>query len=206
MAKLAVYNTKGKESEKIDIPDNFSERVNTRVIHSAVLMYQAALRQGNASTKERGEVSGGGRKPHRQKGSGRARAGSTRSPLWVGGGVAFGPKPRDFSYSVPKKVKVAALRESLKAKYQDEQLFCLDDIKEKMTKTKDFASILKSLNIKGKVVGILDGSDESIVLASRNIRNFSIRRAQDLNAYDVMRNKNVLVSKTAIQNLVDRVK
>ena len=207
MKKLPVLDKKGSEVEKIDLPEEiFGSRLNTDVIHQAVVMYQASLRQGNASTKERADVSGGGKKPYRQKGTGQSRAGSSRSPIWHGGGVTFGPHPRDFGYTIPKKIKKAALRESLKAKSQDDNLTCIMDIKESFSKTKEFAQFLDKLDLKGKTLAVLDGSDESITRTSRNIPSFNIMRAQDVNAYDIMRNKKLLVTKTAFQNLLERVK
>jgi large subunit ribosomal protein L4 len=168
-------------------------------------MYQACQRQGNASTKERADVSGGGAKPFRQKGTGRARAGSSRSPLWHGGGVTFGPHKRDFSYTLPKKVKKAALRESINAKIKAEELLCVDDIKDKFSKTKEVAKMLNAFKLKGKTLALLDGCDDSIKLASRNIPRFSIMRSEDVNAYDVMRNKTVLLTKEAFNNLLKRI-
>ncbi|MCK5012276.1 MAG: 50S ribosomal protein L4 [Candidatus Omnitrophica bacterium] len=207
MKKLPVLDKKGSEVEKIDLPEEiFDSRLNTDVIHQAVVMYQASLRQGNASTKERADVSGGGRKPYRQKGTGQSRAGSSRSPLWRGGGVTFGPHPRDFGYTIPKKIKKAALRESLKAKSRDNNLLCIIDVKDSFNKTKEFAKFLDALDLKGKVLAVLDGSDESIGRASRNIPLFNVMRAQDVNAYDIMRNKKLLVTKTAFANLLERVK
>ena len=207
MAKLAVLNNRGKETDSIELPEEiFGGRLNADVIHQAVVMYQASLRQGNVSTKERGEVSGGGKKPFRQKGTGQARAGSSRSPLWHGGGVTFGPHKRDFSYSVPKKIRKTALRESLKAKCNEQDILCIDDIKESFTKTKEFAKLLAGLGLKGKILAVLDGSDESIARASRNIPSFNMMRAQDVNAYDVLRNKKLLVTRTAFLSLLERVK
>ena len=207
MTEFVVLDIKGKESGKTTIPEGiFNKHVNTAVIHQAVVMYQASLRQGNASTKERVDVSGGGKKPYRQKGTGQSRAGSSRSPLWKGGGVTFGPHPRDFGYTIPKKIKKAALRESLKAKSQDNNLLCIVDIKDEFSKTKEFAKFLEKLNVKGKTLAVLDGSNESIARASRNIPSFNLMRAQDVNAYDIMRNKKLLVTKTAFQNLLERVK
>lgn len=206
MSKLTVLNKEGKEKETVDLPDEiFESHVNTDVIHQSVVMYQASLRQGNASTKERGSVSGGGKKPFRQKGTGRARAGSTRSPLWKGGGVVFGPHPRDFSYTVPKKIRKRALVEGLKSKYKDQQLFCIEDLIGPFAKTKEFAIILKCLNLKGRTLGLLDGSDSSVALASRNIKDFDLMRVQDVNAYDLLRFKNILVSQTALNELLKRM-
>ncbi len=206
MAKVVVYNKEGKEHGSIEVPDEiFAGRINQDVLHQAVVMYQACLRQGTASTKQRGDVSGGGIKPFRQKGTGRARAGSSRSPLWKKGGVVFGPTPRDFSYAIPKKIRRAALRESLKAKYQAENLLCVDEMKDALKKTKDFAKILKALKLQGRIVAVLDGSDKSIPRVSRNIPSFVLRRAQDINAYDILRYKNLLITKTGLNNLLERI-
>ena len=207
MAKISVLNIEGRETEAIELPEGFFEgHVNQEVLHQAVVKYHNSLRQGTASTKTRGDVSGGGIKPWRQKGTGRARHGSIRSPLWVKGGVTFGPHPRDFSYPIPKKVKRLALYESLNAKYQGKALLCLEDIKKQFNKTKEFAKILSKLGLKGKVLACLDGSDQSIVRTSKNIAAFQLMRSQDINAYDILKNKQLLVSKTAIKNLIERVK
>src|SRR5262245_4752012 len=130
MPAFPVYNSEGKETESMDLPENlFLEPINREVIHQAIVMYQAAQRQGTLKTKGRAEVSGGGKKPYRQKGTGRARAGSIRSPLWHKGGIIFGPQPRDFSYSIPYKIRIAALRESINAKIADKDLLCIDQLK-----------------------------------------------------------------------------
>jgi len=206
MATLAVLNREGKETSQIDLPDEiFAVRVNQDVIHQAVVMYQAGQRQGTLDTKERKEVSGGGKKPYRQKGTGRARAGSSRSPLWKGGGVTFGPHPRDFGYTVPRKIKTAALRESLNAKFQSEEMVCLDEVADKFSKTKEFAQILKSLKLKGKTLALLDGFDDSVRLVSRNIPRFQVVSSDDVNAYDIMKNKNLLLTRSSIDKLLKRV-
>ena len=206
VSSLTVLNSEGKKLGTIDLPDEiFGGHINNDVLHQAVVMYQASLRQGNASTKTRKEVSGGGIKPWRQKGTGRARHGSIRSPLWKGGGIVFGPHPRDFSYSVPQKVRQGALRESLNAKYQGENLVCVDDFKKAFTKTKEFAAILKKLSLRGKVLALLDGCDSSVQRVSRNIPRFRLMRSQDVNAYDILRHKKILVTKTAFNNLLERI-
>ena len=206
MEKLSVLDHQGREKESIDLPEEiFGGRLNTDVIHQAIVMYQASLRQGNASTKGRNDVSGGGKKPYRQKGTGQARAGSSRSPLWHGGGVVFGPQPRDFGFTLPKKMRQAALRECLKAKCQDKDILCIDDIKQNFSKTKDFAKLLNGLSLQGKILALLDGSDLSINRASRNIPYFNLMRAQDVNAYDIIRSKKILVTKTAFLHLLDRI-
>lgn len=205
--KLPILDLDGKQKESMDVPEEIlGGPVNQDIIHQAVVMYHANKRQGTASTKERGSVSGGGKKPWRQKGTGRARAGSSRSPLWTGGGVVFGPHPRDFSYSIPKKIKVAALKETINAKYHDKDLLCLDDVKKTLNKTKEFAQILKKLKLEGKILAIMDGCDPSIERVSRNIPFFNIIRVQDVNAFDVLKNKKLLVTKSAIKQLIDRIK
>ena len=208
MAKLTVHDSQGKEKGSLELPEGIfgaKVKVNQSVIQQAVLMYQANLRQGNASTKTRGEVSGGGRKPWRQKGTGRARAGSSRSPLWHKGGITFGPHPRDFGYEVPKKIRVAALRESLNAKFQANQLLCVEDIQLSAAKTKEFAKVLKAFKLKGKVLAILDGSKDDVTLASRNIAYLKLSRASDVNAYDILKNKTIFATKNAIENLLKRI-
>lgn len=206
MVKLAVLSKSGKETSSIDLPaEIFGGRVNQDVIHQAIVMYQASLRQGNASTKERADRRGGGRKPFRQKGTGRARAGSSRSPLWKGGGIVFGPHPRDFGYSLPKKIRRSALLESFKAKVQDQRLICIEDLTEDFSKTKEFALILDNLKIDGKVVAVLEGGSDTILRVSKNIPSFSMVRSQDINALDILKNKYLLVSKTAIEKIIDRL-
>ncbi|MCB9772520.1 MAG: 50S ribosomal protein L4 [Candidatus Omnitrophica bacterium] len=207
MLTLPILSRAGKEIDTVNLPKEiFGVPVNTDVLHQAMVMHQASLRQGNASTKERGAVSGGGKKPWRQKGTGRARAGSSRSPLWAGGGVVFGPHPRDFGYTIPKKIKRAALRESLNAKYQSKTLICLEEFKGKIGKTKEFAEILTTLKLQGKILALLDGCDESVKLFSRNIPRFEMLRCEDVNAYDVLRNKNLLLTKTSLNKILERVK
>jgi large subunit ribosomal protein L4 len=206
MPTLAVYNIEGKETGSINLPEEiFGGRVNDALIHQVITMYRANERQGNVATKERSQVSGGGKKPYRQKGTGRARAGSSRSPLWKGGGVIFGPHPRDFGYTVPKKMRQAALRECLNAKFQGEGLVCVDEMKVGSGKTKDFANVLNVLKIQGRVLALIDNMDEKTALASRNIRSVNICRTEDINAMDVLNNKKVLVTKSALEQLLKRV-
>ncbi len=207
MPSVPVYNSEGKHVEEMDVPENILKNgINDYVIHQAILMYQAGQRQGNASTKERGAVNGSGKKPWRQKGTGRARAGSTRSPLWRGGGVVFGPHPRDFSFSVPKKVRTAALRETINSKYLTKDLTCVERLGDSSAKTKDFAKILKAFKLEGTVLAILDESDPDIAKVSRNIPFFQLVRASDVTAYDIMRSKKILVTKAAFKNLLKRIK
>jgi len=206
MVTLPIFNKQGKEASKMEISDEiFGQKVNQDVLHQAVVMYQASMRQGTASTKDRSEVRGGGKKPYRQKGTGRARQGSTRAPQFIGGGVVFGPRPRDFGYTLPKKIRRLALLESLKAKYQSGDLMFIEELQDPFSKTKDFAAILKALNLNGKILALLEGCDQSIGLASRNIPRFDIQRSEDVTAYDVLRNKHLLLTKTAFETVMGRI-
>lgn len=206
MVTLPIFNKQGKEASKMEISDEiFGQKVNQDVLHQAVVMYQASMRQGTASTKDRSEVRGGGKKPYRQKGTGRARQGSTRAPQFIGGGVVFGPRPRDFGYTLPKKIRRLALLESLKAKYQSGDLMFIEELQDQFSKTRDFAAILKALNLNGKILALLEGCDQSIGLASRNIPRFDILRSEDVTAYDVLRNKHLLLTKTAFETVMGRI-
>ncbi len=206
MVMMPVLDKKGKKKAELEFSDEvFGKSVNQDILHQAVVMYRASLRQGTLSTKERSDVSGGGKKPYRQKGTGRARQGTIRAPQFIGGGTVFGPHPRDFSYSIPKKIRRAALRESINAKMKAKQIILLDDLTDKFTKTKEFAEILKILQVQGKTLGLLDGCDDSVKLVGRNIPRFEILRAEDVTAYDIMRNKTLLMTKTAFDKVMDRI-
>ena len=207
MPLFPVYNSEGSKIEEIDLPESiFGAPINNDILHQAVVMYQAGQRQGTASTKERGAVSGGGKKPFRQKGTGRARAGSNRSPLWRKGGVVFGPHPRDFSFSVPQKIKTAALRESLNAKYLSSDLMCIDTFKVTTPKTKEFAKILVKLNLKETTLALSDKNDADVRKVSDNIPYFDLMRADDANAYHILCSKKLLVTKAALKSLLKRIK
>ena len=206
MISVAVVDNKGKKVEDMDLPESiFGRRVNTSLIHQASVMYHASQRQGNASTKERSSVSGGGKKPFRQKGTGRARAGSIRSPLWRGGGIVFGPHPRDFGYSVPKKIRIGALREIINAKHASKDLLCIDRFEVASSKTKDFAKILKFLKIKEKTLALVDKTDSDIIKVSRNIPFFTLKRIEDVNAFDILKNKKIIITKAALKSLLKRI-
>jgi len=206
MVMMPVLDRNGKKKTQLELSDElFGKAVNQDVLHQAVVMYQASLRQGNVSTKEMSAVSGGGKKPYRQKGTGRARQGSIRAPQFIGGGKVFGPHPRDFGYSIPKKIRRAALRESISAKIKAEQIVLVDNLTDKFTKTKEFAGILKALQVQGKTLALLDGCDDSVKLVSRNIPRFEVLRADDVTAYDIMRNKTLLMTKTAFDKVLERI-
>jgi large subunit ribosomal protein L4 len=206
MPELTVVDITGKKSTSVELPkEQFGVHVHEGVIHQAVTSYRANSRQGTVSTKGRAEVSGGGKKPWAQKGTGRARAGSSRSPLWKKGGITFGPKPRDFSYDVPKKVRIAALRESLNAKFMGNELVCVEGFDITSGKTKDFALALGTLKLAGRVLAILDGAGEKALLAGRNIPQVTMVSAANVNAQDILSNKNVLVTKAALETLLKRI-
>ncbi len=206
MPELNVVDLKGNKAASIELPkEQFGVHVQDAVIHQAVVMYNANQRQGTVSTKTRSDVSGGGKKPWAQKGTGRSRQGSTRSPLWKKGGIIFGPHPRDFGYHITKKTRIAALRESLNAKFLGNHLLCVEQLEVPSGKTKDFAAILKDLKIDGRTLAVLDGTNEKTLLASRNIPRLTLVRAMDANALDIMNHKNVLVTKEALQTLLKRI-
>ena len=206
MPELNVVDIKGNKAASVELPkEQFGVHVHDAVIHQAVVMYNANQRQGTVSTKTRSEVSGGGKKPWAQKGTGRSRQGSTRSPLWKKGGIAFGPRPRDFGYSISKKTRAAALRESLNAKFLSNNFLCVDHLEVPSGKTKDFEAILKNLKVEGRTLAVLDGTNEKTLLASRNIARLTLVRALDANALDIMNNKNVLVTKEALKILLKRI-
>jgi len=206
MPELNVVDIQGNKAASVELPkEKFGVHVQGAVIHQAVVMYNANQRQGTASTKTRKEVSGGGKKPWAQKGTGRSRQGSTRSPLWKKGGIIFGPQPRDFGYRVPKKVRAAALRESLNAKFLSNNLLCVDGLQVPSGKTKDFAQILVNLKVEGRILAVLDGTNDKTLLASRNIPRLTLVRASDANASDIMNNRNVLVTKEALKVLLKRI-
>lgn len=207
MISVPVYNTDGKEVEKIKLDkDVFDGVVKKNVLHQAVLMYQANQRLGNAFTKTRGEVSGGGRKPWKQKGTGRARAGSIRSPIWRGGGVTFGPREQNYSYRLPKKIKQAAFKYSLNDKVNNEKIIVLDRLEIKEPKTKAFASILEKLKVNGKVLVMLEKIDSNVVRSSRNIPQISIKQVCTSNAYDLLVHEKIIITKAGLKALIERMK
>ena len=170
MAIVSVYNMEGKEVGKIDLNDAvFGVTVNEHLVHMAVVQFLADRRQGTQKAKTRSEVSGGGRKPWRQKGTGHARQGSTRSPQWTGGGTVFAPTPRDYSFKMNKKEKRAALQSALTDSVNENKLIVLDDLKLDDIKTKDFAKVLENLKISGKALFVLGDNDKNVVCSARNI-------------------------------------
>jgi large subunit ribosomal protein L4 len=199
MPGIAVYNIEGKQTGEIQLNDAvFSAEINESVMHEVVVMQLANRRKGTASTKTRGEVRGGGRKPWRQKGTGRARVGSIRSPLWKGGAITFGPKPRDYSYSVPKKIRRKAVTSALSSKYKEEEMIVLDALKIEQPKTKEMAKVLKNLSVDQKALIVLAEKDENVVRSSNNIPGVTLIAAESLNVYDILNNDKLIMTKDAV--------
>lgn len=204
--KLDVYDAKGKKLEKIELNKKvFDGEVNVALLHNASVMYAASRRDGNASTKTRAEVRGGGKKPWRQKGTGRARFGSIRNPIWRGGGIAFGPKPRDFSYTLPQKARLQALRSALNAKLEDKQFFVLDEIKLEEPKTKRLRTILDKFKIEKGALIVLDNPDKNIKRAVRNLQAVKVKRPEEVCSDDILRCGHILLTKGALQKLTKRL-
>ena len=201
MATVSVLNMEGKEVEKLELNDNiFGVEINEHLVHLAVVSQLANNRQGTQKAKTRSEVRGGGRKPWRQKGTGHARQGSTRSPQWAGGGVVFAPVPRDYSFKLNKKEKRAALKSALTSKVQDKKLIVVDELKFDEIKTKSFANVMKNLNVtKGLVV--LAENDANVVLSAKNIPAVQTTLTNTLNVYDVMKAGTVVLTKDAVAKM-----
>ncbi|MFH0839780.1 MAG: 50S ribosomal protein L4 [Candidatus Omnitrophota bacterium] len=203
MSKLTIYNTKGKEVGSVTVDDAFvSKKVNKGVLYQVINLYQASLHRGTHKAKTRSEVAGSGRKLWRQKGTGRARIGSIRSPIWRGGGIVFGPKVRSYSYSVPQKAKRLALLEAVKSKIQDKDIVIFDKINIETPKTKEMLGIIKSLKLDKKCLMVQEKFDGNIKLASRNIANFSLAERRNMNALLVLGHNKLAISEEAFSNLL----
>ena len=204
---LTIFNLSGAEVGQVALdPALWDGRVNLRLLSQAVAMYRTNRRAGTASTKTRGNVSGGGKKPWKQKHTGRARAGSIRSPLWRHGGIVFGPHPRDMSYRLPQTIRRKALLESLKGKLQDQELVVVDELSASQPKTKPFAGLAKAFQVDRKSVIVLDEPSDALVKSLRNLARFELRNAANLNAFDVLNAHKVLLTKAAFERLESRVK
>lgn len=199
MPKVAVYSKDGAAVGEIDLSDAvFGVEVNPHLLHEAVLMQLANRRQGTSDTKTRAEVSGGGRKPWRQKGTGRARQGSTRAPHWRHGGVVFGPHPRSYRITMPKKARRAALRGVLSSKLATGDLIVLDEFSLEAPKTKDVVALLKNLNVAGKALIVTTNGDPVIYRSARNIPGITTSAAQNINVYDVLATGKLVLTRDAI--------
>ena len=201
MANVSVYNIEGKEVGKIDLNDAvFGVEINEHLVHMAVVNQLANNRQGTQKAKTRSEVSGGGRKPWRQKGTGHARQGSTRAPQWTGGGVVFAPVPRDYSFKMNKKEKRAALKSALTAKVEEKKFVVVDEIKFDEIKTKNFANILKNLEVSKALVVLEDGNDNAVISA-KNIADVKTAAINTINVYDVLKYNTVIATKAAVAKI-----
>ncbi|MCC6764987.1 MAG: 50S ribosomal protein L4 [Deltaproteobacteria bacterium] len=183
----------------------FGEPLRRALLADVVRMQMAGRRAGTSATKTRGEVSGGGKKPWKQKGTGRARAGSTRSPLWPGGAIVFGPQPRDYGYTMPKQARRTALRSVLAQKLREERLTIVDRIEFPETKTKHFVAMLGALGIDDSVLVVIDDADVRVELAGRNVPNAKVLRAAGLNVYDLLRYHHLVVTRAALDRIRERV-
>lgn len=205
--KLAIKDSNGNSAGELEVKFPLVEDGRgTQAVHDVVVAYQAAQRMGTACTKTMGEVAGSGKKPWRQKGTGRARAGSFASPLWRGGGVVFGPKPRDFSKKVSRKTKQLALRKALSERLRAGDVIVVDDLKLTSGKTKDFVKILGALGLTGSALIVANTSDENLSLASRNVAEVSVTTSESLNTYDVLRPDKLVFTRGAFEQVEDRLK
>ena len=202
MPTVAVYNMEGAKVGSMEVSDSiFAAEVNKAVLHQVVVNYLANQRQGTQSTKTRTEVRGGGIKPWRQKGTGRARQGSIRAPQWTGGGVALGPKPRDYRFSINKKVKKIALKSALSAKYEAYEIFVIEDLKLEEIKTATIVKMLKALEINTKALIVTAECDENVYKSARNIKGVTPTYVGTLNTYEVLKHDKLVVSKEAIAKI-----
>ena len=201
MANVSVYNMEGKEVGTIELNDAvFGVEVNEHLVHMAVLQQLANNRQGTQKAKTRSEVSGGGRKPWRQKGTGHARQGSTRAPQWTHGGVVFAPVPRDYSFKLNKKEKRAALKSALTSKVQGSSLIVVDELKFDEIKTKNFTNVMNNLKVEKGLVVIAD-NDINVVMSARNVADVDTTLVNTINVYDVMKAKTVVLTKDAVAKI-----
>jgi large subunit ribosomal protein L4 len=204
--KISVKNTQGKDSGELEVRFPLVEGgKGTQAVHDVVVAYQAAQRMGTACTKNVGEVSGSNKKPWRQKGTGRARAGSHQSPLWVGGGVVFGPKPRDFAKKVSKSTKQLALRKALTERLKTGDVIVLDELKLEAPKTKDFLGVLNALEVTKTALLVTDGQDKNVALASRNVKNVVVTTSAMVNTYQLLRSDKLVFTRGAFQKLEERL-
>ncbi|MGN9164870.1 50S ribosomal protein L4 [Tissierellaceae bacterium HCP3S3_D8] len=202
MPKVNVYNMLGEQVGDIELKDDiFGIEVNQHVVYEVVKNQLANKRQGTQSVKTRAEVRGGGRKPWRQKGTGRARQGSIRAPHWTGGGVSFAPKPRDYSYSVPKKVKRLAMKSALTSKVDNNEIIVVDELKFDAPKTKEMVNLLDKLNAKKKALIVTTEKDENVVKSANNLPNVQTTIVNNLNVYDILKYDSFIITKEAVKKV-----
>ena len=202
MPKVDVLDIKGKKVSDIELADSvFGIEPNEAIVHSVLVNYLANQRQGTQSTKTRAEVSGGGKKPWRQKGTGRARQGSTRAPQWIKGGVALGPKPRSYKYTVNKKEKRLAIRSVLSSKVLEKELTVLDKLELKEIKTKSMVKALEALKVEGKTLIVLPENDKNVVMSARNIKGVKTISANNINVFDLLKYSNLILPVDTVKKL-----
>lgn len=204
MTTVTVYNTNKEKVGELDLNDSvFDLEVKEHLLHDVVRLQRAAKRAGTACTKTRVEVSGGGAKPWKQKGTGRARAGSRRNPVWRGGGVAFGPKPRDYSFKLNRKVRKQALAMAMTARLQEGNLMVLDAFNMDAIKTKDFVTVMKNLEVENGLI-VLTGENENLLKSSRNVHGFKVLPADGVNVYDILLHRKLVLLQPAVEYLEKR--
>ena len=205
MAVTEVYNTDNKKVGEVELNDAlFGLEVKKHILHDVVKMQLANRRAGTASTKTRTEVRGGGKKPYRQKGTGRARAGTNRSPLWRGGGVVFGPKPRDYSYKLPKKVRKLGVRMALSSRFSENNMLVLDGFDLSDIKTKQFVEVMKKLNIESGLI-VIPERNENLEKSSRNVKGYKVIQADGLNVYDILLHRRLVLLQPCLGQLEKRL-
>ena len=204
--KIAIKNIAGKDSGELEVKFELIENgKGSQAVHDAVVAYNAAQRSGTACTKTAGEVQGSNKKPWKQKGTGRARAGSVRSPLWAGGGVVFGPKPRDFTKKISKKTRSLALRKALSARLKAGDVVVVDDLKLASAKTKEFVKVISALDLTGTTLVVSNGAEKNLSLAARNVVGVTLTTGDSLNTYDVLRPDKLLFTKSAFETVEARL-
>jgi len=202
MPKVAVYNVSGQQVSEIELSDNiFAVEVNQHAIYEVVKNHLANRRQGTQSAKTRSEVRGGGRKPWKQKGTGRARVGTIRSPLWIGGGTVFAPKPRDYSYTIPKKVRRLALKSALTSKVNSQDIIVLDEFAFDAPKTKEMITVLNNLKVDKKVLIVITDNNEAVIRSASNIPGVQTASVNTLNVYDIVNYDKFIITKEAVQKV-----
>lgn len=202
MPKVALFNQAGSQVGEIELNDSvFGIEPNNHVMFEAVVMQRASLRQGTHKTKIRSEVAGGGRKPWKQKGTGRARQGSIRSPQWRGGGTVFGPVPRSYSYKLPKKVRRLAIKSALSSKVQAENILVIESLAFEAPKTKEFTNVLKGLSVNSKALIVTAGLDENVALSARNIPGVTVVAADGISVLDVLNHDKLIMTKAAVEKV-----
>jgi len=201
MASVAMVDMSNKKVKDVELPAVFGVEVKSHLLHSAVVNQLANRRAGTAATKTKGLVSGGGKKPFKQKGTGRARAGSTRSPLWRHGGTVFGPTPRDYSYSMPKKEKRAALAAALSSKVSDSRMILLDKLELAGPRTKQMAELLEALGVAESALVLITAENKNVALASRNMPNIKVLRMENINVYDLLKYRYLITTQDALTTM-----